>query len=200
MADANHKHPGGIFLAMEGWLEHSIQAFELSEEEIVHLPHTPVVINYPVAIGSTLLAVFALGLATQVVYRNRPKTAEERDPLQSTPIWFWSRLPLNTLYMNYLVPAFNAAAMWLGVTLDGKIWHDFFHERLIRDAFLGWTRFVADVLDTQGVDGLLVLGSAKLTRRLADVIRLSQTGYARNYALSVLLGTVALLVYFLFMN
>ncbi len=200
MAEAYHEHPGGVFLAMEAWLEHSIQAFELSEEGIVHLPHTPVVLNPVVAGLSTLLGLAALGLATQVVYRNKPKTAEERDPLQNTPIWFWARLPLNTLYMDYVIPAFNATADWLGHTLDGKVWHDFFHEKLVRDAFIGWARFTADVVDKQGVDGLLVLGSARLTRRLADLIRLSQTGYARNYALSVLLGTVALLVYFLMMN
>ena len=37
----------------------------------------------------------------------------------------------------------------------------------------------------------------ELTRRLADAIRLTQTGYVRNYALGVFLGVVALLAYFL---
>ena len=48
----------------------------------------------------------------------------------------------------------------------------------------------------QGVDGL-VNGAGKTARRLADGLRLSQTGYARNYALSIFLGAVALLAYFL---
>lgn len=200
ISEANGEHAGGVFLAMEAWLEHSIQSFELTKEGIVDLPHTPVVLNPWVAGLSTLLGLAALGFATQVVYRDKPKTAEDRDPLQSTPIWFWSRLPLNTLYMSFVVPAFNRFAVWLAETIDWNLWHNFFHEKLIRDAFIGWTRFTSDILDKQGVDGLMVNGSAKLARRFADVIRLSQTGYARNYALSVFLGAVALLAYFLFMN
>ena len=54
------------------------------------------------------------------------------------------------------------------------------------------------VLAPQGVAGL-VNGAGKTTQRLAQGLRLSQTGYARTYALAVLLGAVGLLVYFLFM-
>ncbi len=50
--------------------------------------------------------------------------------------------------------------------------------------------------DTQGVDGL-VNGAGTVTRRLAGALRLTQTGYARTYALAVFLGAVGLLVYFL---
>jgi ATPase subunit of ABC transporter with duplicated ATPase domains len=42
-------------------------------------------------------------------------------------------------------------------------------------------------------------GAGKTTQRLARGLRLTQTGYARTYALAVLLGAVGLLVYFLFM-
>jgi NADH-quinone oxidoreductase subunit L len=196
MAEAYDNHPGGLFLALEGWLEHSIAAFGLSEEGIIHLPHTPIVLSPAVAALSTALAIIALALAFFVVYRNRPATAEERDPLQRTPIWWFSILPFNTLYMRGLVPLFNRVAYWLADTVDWAFWHDFVHDRLIRDMFVGWARFTAEVLDTQGVDGL-VNGSGRLARRLADLLRQSQTGYARNYALGVFLGTVVLLAYFL---
>jgi NADH-quinone oxidoreductase subunit L len=198
IAETYHQHAGGIWLALEGWLEHSIAAFQLSEEGIVHLPHTPIVLSPSVAFVSVGLALAGLALAALVVYRQRPRTADEPDPLQRTPIWWFAILPFDTLYMRVIVPLFNRVAEWLAYAVDWAFWHDFVHDRLIRDFFVGFARFSADVLDMQGVDGM-VNGSGRLARGLAAIIRLSQTGYARNYALSVFLGTVALLAYFLFM-
>ncbi len=200
MAEANHHHPAGIFLALEGWLEPSIEAFHLTEEGVLHLPHTPIVFSPLVAGLSTVLAVAALFLAFKLVYRDKPQTADERDPLQSIPFaWnFFAALPLDTLYMKGVIPLFNRSSAWLGHTLDGAIWHDFFHNNVVRDMFVGFASFSAEVLDMNGVDGL-VNGSGKVARRLANLIRLTQTGYARNYALGVFLGAVALLAYFLWM-
>jgi NADH-quinone oxidoreductase subunit L len=115
--------------------------------------------------------------------------------LQSTPIWWFAVLPINTVVMKGIVPVFNAAADWLGHKLDGAFWHDFFHERLIRDNFIGFAQFSASVLDQLGVDGL-VNGSARLTLRFADAIRTTQTGNVSGYALGVFIGVVALVVYF----
>jgi len=55
---------------------------------------------------------------------------------------------------------------------------------------------VANSIDAQGVDGL-VNGAGSMTRRLANVLRMTQSGYARTYALGVFLGAVVLLAYFL---
>ncbi|VAW33147.1 NADH-ubiquinone oxidoreductase chain L [hydrothermal vent metagenome] len=196
ISDANDGHAGGIWLALEGWLEHSIAAFELSKEGLLNLPHTPLVLSPMIATVSTALAVAALGLAFYVVYGKRPKTAEERDPLQSTPIWWLAVLPLDTLYMKGVIPLFNRLADFLAHRLDWDFWHNFVHERIIRDTFVGFANFASDVLDRQGVDGL-VNGAGQVTRWLAGGLRQSQTGYARTYALGIFLGTVALLTYFL---
>lgn len=198
IADANHHHAGGIWLALEGWLEHSIESFHLTKEGILHLPHTPLILSPSIAIISTGLALAALYLAFQVVYGNKPENADDRDPLQSTPIWWMAVLPLNTLYMDYLVPAFNRLADWCAHTLDWAFWHDFVHDNIIRNIFTGFANFASNVLDAQGIDGI-VNGSGSVARWMANTIRRSQTGYARNYALSVFLGTVVLLAYFLFM-
>ncbi len=189
---------GGINLALEHWLEHSIASFHLTEEGVVHMPHTPTSLQVPVAAISSVLAIIAIAVAYFVVYGSRPKTADERDPLQATPIWWMAVLPLNTLYMDYLIPAFNRLAEWAAHTLDWAFWHDFVHDNIIRNIFVGFANFASNVLDAQGVDGI-VNGSGSVTRWLANQIRRSQTGYARNYALSVFLGTVVLLAYFLFM-
>jgi NADH-quinone oxidoreductase subunit L len=197
IASANEEHAGGIWLALEGWLHHSIASFELTEEGVLHLPHTPLVLNPVIAVVSTGLALLALAGAF-VVYRNRPKTAEEPDVLQRTPIWWFSILPLNSFYMKGVVPLFNRFARWLAEVVDWKFWHDFVHDNIIRDSFVTFANFLSDIFDLKGVDGA-VNGLGQLTRRLAGTIRVSQTGYARTYALSVFLGAVALLVYFLMM-
>jgi NADH-quinone oxidoreductase subunit L len=196
-AERNEMHPHGFWLWLEQWEEHSIPAFELAEEGIVHLPHTPVVFSPVVAGLSLLLAIGGLALA-YFVYRGRPRTYDEPDQLARTPIWWWSVLPLNSLYMKGFVPLFNRFSVWLADKVDWAFWHDFIHDRVIRDIFVTFADFSAHVLDAQGVDGL-VNGAGSVTRRLAGALRLTQTGYARTYALAVLLGAVGLLVYFLVM-
>jgi NADH-quinone oxidoreductase subunit L len=198
------EHPSGWHLALEQWLEHSIPAFELTEEGILHMPHTPLSLQVSVAGLSILFAVAAFALAFWVVYGRRPTKDHLEDPLREVPvigpiIWTFGILPLDTLYMKYLVPGFNRMAWWASQSLDWAFWHDFVHDNVIRDIFVGFANFTANVLDAKGLDGALVEGTARVTRRLADLIRLSQTGYVRNYALSIFLGVVALLAYFLLM-
>jgi NADH-quinone oxidoreductase subunit L len=190
-------HPHGFWLGLESWVEHSLAAYELTEEAILNLPKTPVVLSPVIAGLSLLLAVGGLALAW-LVYRGRPRTYDEPDRLSRTPIWWWSVLPLNTFYMKGIVPLFNRFSVWLADKVDWAFWHDFVHDRIIRDIFVTGADFTANVLDAQGVDGL-VNGAGSVTKRLANTLRLTQTGYARTYALAVLLGTVGLLVYFLVM-
>ncbi len=188
-------HPHGFWLMLESWEEHSIRSFELYEEGIVKLPKTPVVLSPVVAGLSMLLALTGLFLAW-LVYRRKPEKATDPDPLQRTPLWWFGVLPLNTLYMKGVVPTFNRFSAWLAFPVEWAFWHDFVHERVIRDTFVTAADFTANVIDAQGVDGL-VNGSASLTKRIAGGLRLTETGYARTYALAVFLGTVALLAYFL---
>jgi NADH-quinone oxidoreductase subunit L len=201
-AEAAETRGDDIRLELEKWLEHSIGSFELSEaiggeEALLHLPHTPTSIQLDVALISTALALSGMAIAF-LVYRRRPKTAEDADPLQRTPIWWFAVLPLNTLYMRYFVPAYNRSAQWLAFTLDDRFWHDFIHDRVIRDTFVNFSGFLNAKFDAGFIDDGLVNGSARATRWLADRLRAPQTGYVRNYALVVFLGVVLLLTYFLF--
>ncbi|HUM68696.1 MAG TPA: proton-conducting transporter membrane subunit, partial [Chloroflexota bacterium] len=188
----------GGTLVLEHWLEHSIQTFELMEEGILaHAPHTPTSLIVGVAATSLILALLSLGLAFYV-YRDKPKTVSDPDPTQKIPgLWsVFGHLPVDTFYMSLLIPWFNRFSDWLGHKFEWSFWHDFFHERVIRDTFVWFADLSANVLDAQGIDGI-VNGLGSVTRWLADGIRVSQTGYARTYALGVFLGTVVLLIYFL---
>jgi NADH-quinone oxidoreductase subunit L len=191
-----HEHPEGNFLVLEQWLEHSIESFHLTEEGLIHLPHTPLTLNMTVAGISLGLALGALLLALGLVYRKRPQTAAERDPLQGTPIWWFDILPLYSLYMRVFVPIFNWLAWVLAEKLDWDLWHNVFHDEIIRNGFVS----IADVsnrgIDAGVIDGL-VNGSGRFASWLADRIRASQTGYVRNYALGVFIGVVALVLYFI---
>ena len=193
---AEEAHSGGSFnLAIEHWLEHSIESFHLTEEGVVKMPKTPTVLQRDVAASSTGLALLGGLLAIFLVYRGRPTQADERDPISRTPIWWFGGLWIDAFYSKIIVPGFKRLANWLAHTLDWAFWHDFVHERLIRDIFRGGAGFLAQ-LDIKGVDGLVV-GTGKATRQLANLFRMSQTGYARTYALSVFLGAVFLLAYFI---
>jgi len=193
---AEHEAAGGFNLALEHWLEHSILSFEFTEEHVLEMPHTPTSLDAKVAGISTLVALAAIGGSFFWLYGKRPLTSDERDPLQNTSIWYMSVLPFDTLYMKGFIPLFNRFSDWLAHKFDWDFWHDFVHENIIRDFFVGGANLFA-YLDEYGLDGLVV-GSAKATRRLANSLRLTQSGYARTYALGVFLGTVLLLVYFIF--
>lgn len=188
----------GLFstLALEHWLEHSIESFHLTEEKVLHMPHTPTELQFDVAIISSIVAIAAIGLAYFVVYGSKPQSADDTDPMERvTPIWFFRHLLFDTFYMQYIIPFFNRFADWSAFRLDWDFWHNFVHERIILDFFKGGASFVSD-LDKKGVDGV-VMGSGWLTQQLAKLLRMTQTGYARSYALSIFLGAVLLLAYFL---
>ncbi|MDX1662659.1 MAG: NADH-quinone oxidoreductase subunit L [Candidatus Promineifilaceae bacterium] len=195
-------HPHGFNLLLEQWLEHSIPSFHLSAEGLLNMPYKPPVFSIFVGALSLLLALGAFFLAYSVIYGKRPTEQHEEDPIREVPVFgpiisAFGVLPLDTLYMRYLIPGFNRFADWAAYRLDWAFWHDFVHDNLIRDFFVGFSRFASDVLDDRGVDGALVEGSARFTRAVAGVLRLTQTGYVRNYALGLFLGVVVLLAYFL---
>jgi NADH-quinone oxidoreductase subunit L len=198
---AEELHELGYNLLVEQWLEHSLPIFELEKEleELagINVPDTPLSLTYLVAGLSTLLALSGLFFAW-LIYRKKPETAQDPDPLERTPIWWMAVLPLNTLYMKGLVPAYNWLARFLAEKVDWAFWHDWFHDRVIRDGFVGLSGWLSAKFDLRFIDGWLVNGSGQATRWLANQLRLTQTGYVRNYALAVFLGVVALLAYFLF--
>jgi NADH-quinone oxidoreductase subunit L len=190
-----------ITLALEHWLEESLLIFELTEEggalSAYEIPHTPTELVWIVAIVSTALALFGLLLAMLVIYRKRPQTANDPDPLEKLkPLWWFRILPLETFYMKVIVPPFKGLAAWLAFAVDWTFWHDFVHNNIIRDMFVSFSSFLANVFDKYGVDGT-VNGIGSVTKGLAGALRKTQTGYARSYALGIFFGAVLLLAYFL---
>jgi NADH-quinone oxidoreductase subunit L len=89
-------------------------------------------------------------------------------------------------------------ARFLAETIDWQVWHDWFHDSVIRDGYLAIAGWLGDVFDLGFIDGFLVNGAGRATDWFANVLRITQTGYVRNYALFVFLGVIALLVWFIY--
>lgn len=148
-----------------------------------------------------LLATLAVALALGAIYAARALYSDEAlvnldaDPLERDERFVAgfalanAKLYWDEFYFRFIIWPYRDAAYWLAERLDWELWHDFAHERLIRDPFN-----VMTVVLTQSVDKGLIdrnfdrIGT--LSRNLAQRIRVIQTGYVRTYALSVLLGAL----------
>lgn len=86
---------------------------------------------------------------------------------------------------------------------SGDIW-DIFEQAWLFDRmyekwtvvpwFKGIARFLAQIFDPEGIDGM-VNGVGRVVGRAATGVRTFQTGYVRNYALTFLIGVVIILGY-----
>jgi len=177
------------------WLEHTI--------EVLH----PGEFNLQVALISTGVAL--LGLAgSWLIYSRRyrqlaqlPPARRPDDPLRPLfgPVFsllahkYW----IDEIYGLLILRPYQAACRFLAETVDWRFWHDWFHDSLIWRGFDRLAGALGGPVDLRVIDGL-ANWLANATVRLAGSLRHLQTGYVRNYALSVFLGVIAILGYLIF--
>jgi NADH-quinone oxidoreductase subunit L len=153
--------PGAHLLT--NWLAHTLGEAEPSE------------FNFLVAGISTGLALLAFVLA-YVLYRERPSTAKKPDPLQDYVgelfVWLRDKWYVDEIYDGLIIQPYNRLAAFLANTVDGRFWHDWFHNTLL----------------------------GGVTRGVSRLFRSLQTGDVRNYALAMFIGVLAILGYFLLGN
>jgi NADH-quinone oxidoreductase subunit L len=191
--------PGANALAM--WLGQTLAScVNVSCPDVVRLAPEGE-LNFAVASISTVLALAGLAIAYSF-YRAAPKTVEETDPLQGIlgPVFVWLRDKwyVDELYELILIRPYNWLAWLLADVIDGRFWHDWFHETVIYGVFNTLAHFTADFIDLGVVDGLISALPAVLARAVARGFRRLQSGYVRGYALVVFLGVVVVLGYLLF--
>lgn len=169
------------------WLEHSLGHLEA--------PH----FSWPVALLSTGLALLAIGLAWWT-YGRRPQAEGAPDPLRRTlgPLFtaLENRWWLDELYQALILRPYARLSDFLAETVDGRLWHDGFHDRVLAGGFRGLTAWLAQAFDLRVIDGA-ANGLGALAVRAAAGLRRLQTGYVRNYALALFVGVIFLLGYFL---
>ena len=84
--------------------------------------------------------------------------------------------------------------IWRGMEL-GMAFDWVYHHAVVRP-YRAASRFLSEVFDKQGIDGILVEGTGGLFGRLGQFLRGAQSGYVRNYVLVFLFGVVILIGYF----
>jgi NADH-quinone oxidoreductase subunit L len=157
--------------------------------------------NPIVVLDSIVVAAAGIGLGV-LVYRPRELPADVDDPLRTTPVVGWvftnvlnPKYWVDELYGFLFVRPFKRLANFLAYTVDWRFWHDWFHDSVIAKTFRAGARFLANPIDLGIIDGT-VNALARLIEWVAAQLRQIQTGYVRNYALSVLLGVVIIVAYF----
>jgi len=83
---------------------------------------------------------------------------------------------------------------FLADVVDWRFWHDWFHDQLLAGGYNLLTRLLAVRIDLGIIDGF-ANGLGALVQHSAGSLRRVQTGYVRNYALSIFLGVVIILGY-----
>ena len=81
--------------------------------------------------------------------------------------------------------------------IDGRFWHDWFHDKLVAGLFNTFARLLSEGVDLGAVDQIISAVPAAISRGIAGAFSRLQTGYVRNYALAVFLGVVLVMGYFL---
>jgi NADH-quinone oxidoreductase subunit L len=101
---------------------------------------------------------------------------------------------VDELYWAVILNPYIAISRFLAEAVDWDFWHDWFHDKVITRAYNLLSSLLAVQIDLGIIDGI-ANGLADLTKALAAWMRRLQTGFVRNYALSVFLGVILIIGY-----
>lgn len=173
--------------SLTDWLEHTLAHVHATQFSVF------------VAGLSTLLALIAIALAWSV-YGRRALEKGQPDPLRRIlgPIFVGmnSKWWVDEFYDLIVVRPYVALARFLAEVIDWRFWHDWFHDSVLVRSFRGLTHWLAMGFDLPVIDGA-ANGLAKVVKGAATRLRTLQTGYVRNYALSIFIGLLLIVSYLL---
>lgn len=184
---------------LSGWLEQTIHPIEASGSVLAGF-------NPLVAIISTLLAVTGIAIAWYL-YRvlvsrqpGIPLGKRQDDPLRALlgPVFtgmehkWW----VDEIYHALVVNPYVAASRFLAEVVDGRFWHDWFHDILIAGGYRLISQVLSEPIDL-GIIDWIANGLADITKGASASLRRIQTGFVSNYALAIFLGVVAIIGYLL---
>jgi NADH-quinone oxidoreductase subunit L len=154
-------------------------------------------LNLLVAGSSILVAAAGIGLG-YLIYRPRELPRGVDDPLRSLGLIFTTlnaKYWVDEMYGWLIVRPLKWLSQFLAYVIDWRFWHDWVHDVVIAGTFKWGAVKLANPIDLGIIDGS-VNGMARVVRWCSAQLRQIQTGYVRNYALSVLLGVVVIVAYF----
>ena len=170
------------------WLEHTIAGVEAGK------------FNFLVAGLSTGLALVAIALSW-VLYGRKPLAEGEQDPLKKLlgPVFtvFERKYWVDEAYWALLLNRYVDISRFLADVIDGRFWHDWFHEKVITGTYNWLSRTVLDLRVDQKFIDAIANSLGNLTKRVSSGLRRLQNGFVRSYALAVLFGVVIIIGYLL---
>ena len=174
------------------WLEHTSEHYHPGEFSLL------------VAGISVTVALTAIGLGWYFYDRryralqSLPTAKRPDDPLRQFigPVFTWlnNKWYIDELYELIIINPYIQLSRFLAEQVDWRFWHDWFHDKVILAGYNGLTRLLAVRIDLGWIDGF-ANGLAAITQRIAARLRRVETGYVRNYALSIFIGVVIILTY-----
>jgi NADH-quinone oxidoreductase subunit L len=186
---------------LTNWLSHNFQA---AAEGATGGGAEAVSFNFVVAILSTIVAVGGIVLAWYL-YMKRAKDLQKLplkdrpdDPLRSIlgPVFtaFENKYWVDEFYGFIIVKPYQWLSRFLAEKVDWDFWHDFVHDKILARGFNGFTRILAGPVDLGIIDGIAnFLGDG--FKELAAQMRKLQSGFVRNYALSIFIGVIFIIGY-----
>ncbi|NTV37824.1 MAG: hypothetical protein HGA82_01295, partial [Anaerolineales bacterium] len=106
--------------------------------------------------------------------------------------WF-----IDEAYQFLIINPYRTISRFLADKVDWAFWHDWFHDTVIAGGY-NWISQVLlnEYADQRGIDAFAnALGSG--TKKLSVMMRVWQNGFVRTYALTLLVGVIAILGYLL---
>ncbi len=157
-------------------------------------------LDMQVALVSTALALAAIAISW-FLYGRAPADAVRRDPLETLGVLFKGmngKWWIDELYQALVITPYVKTAQFLADVIDGRFWHDWFHDSVVVGGFNWASRIGLNVYaDQKGIDAFAnSLGA--WTQSLSTMMRKVQNGFVRSYALTFLLGVVLILGYLVF--
>ncbi len=182
------------------WLGYTIQAVTHEAELAPWLAISWGGFNPLVALLALVLALFAIYISW-LIYGRKPLEAGQKDPLKQPLGAFFTGMEnkwfVDEIYAAVILTPYGAISRFLADVIDGRFWHDWFHEKVIAGTYNFVSKTVLDLrVDQQFIDAI-ANGLGNLTRGASARLRRLQNGFVRSYALAVLLGVVIILGYLL---
>jgi NADH-quinone oxidoreductase subunit L len=185
---------------LSNWLGHTIEA---PEHEAVLAPWLALSwggFNPIVALLALVLALIAIYFAW-LIYGRKPLETGQKDPLKRPLGLVFTGMEnkwyVDEFYAAVILKPYMAISRWLADVIDGRFWHDWFHDKVIAGTYNFLSRTVLDLrIDQQFIDAIGD-GLGNLTRRVSASLRRLQNGFVRSYALAVLFGIVVILGFLL---
>jgi NADH-quinone oxidoreductase subunit L len=122
----------------------------------------------------------------------------------AAPFWLALAGVATSYYMYMVNPALPGAikrrVMPIYTLLENKYYMDWFNENVLAPTARGLGVALWKVGDQAVIDGAVVNGSWRIVGWISGVVRKVQTGYLYDYALTMVLGIVVLMTYFVWLK